>query len=184
MKLNLVLASVSCISLIVLVHSYPTESDRIRRSRGESWVDTPTAADLRARLGTELPDTQGLDLRLVYAPPREPRSGIARVYALTREGAEAQAVLFVLRHDITCRVCTDVLAGAVFVRSGELVKTFLLKDWEVSGDPVLTVGFLRQLRGRGPWSIDGITGATSSCDGLVEQVNAAAAWLEMARSGS
>lgn len=91
--------------------------------------------------------------------------------------------LVLFRHDIACSVCRDVLAAALY-DGDSLVQIFLLDDWEVRGERVDTAQFLRQFAGRPlatelalEANVDGISGATFSTGGLVEQLNTAAAWV-------
>jgi len=121
---------------------------------------------------------------LVYAPKVEPETGIARVYSVGYRGRPRYA-LMVLRYRITCQVCKDVMAVAVYhLEEKKLVKVFLPEPWEVKDGPVDTDPFLAQFEGRplnvllqGDSSIDGITGATSSANGLISRLDEAAVWI-------
>ena len=64
------------------------------------------------------------------------------------------------------------------------MQILLLDSWEVLGERVDTARFLRQFAGRSvaeklaiEANVDGISGATFSAGGLVEQLNTAAAWM-------
>ena len=79
-------------------------------------------------------------------------------------------------------MCRDVLAGAVFAEDGSVERVFVLDAWEVGGKAVDPTPLLVQLRGREAFklgkNVDGISGATYSSAGLVQQLNHARQWIE------
>ena len=61
-------------------------------------------------------------------------------------------------------------------------RVFVLDEWEVEGKAVDPTPLLAQLRGRAAFllgeNVDGISGATYSSTGLVQQLNHARQWIE------
>ena len=169
---------ISLAFLGVLVWLYPGEAERIAAARGPTWQPVPDAAQLAEQVAF-LGDAQAIEWLPEYSPVREPRSGVVRSYRL-RHG-EATYRLVVFRHDIACTVCRDVLAGAVFTEDGTIERVFVLDEWEVEGRAVDPTPLLAQLRGREMFrlgeNVDGISGATYSSTGLVQQLNHARQWI-------
>ena len=168
----------------LLVSHYPSIDERVRQLQQlqpKPLVPAPSLEDLLARVSQAVSDST-LQLQQVWAAEPEPTSGLVAAYAVLR-GGPAVYRLVVLRHDIACSVCRDVLAAALY-DGDALVQIFLLDDWEVRGERVDTARFLRQFAGRPlatelvlEANVDGISGATFSTGGLVEQLNTAAAWV-------
>lgn len=165
----------------LLVSHYPSLDERMRQLQPKPLVPAPSLEDLLARVSQAVSDST-LQLQQVWAAEPEPTSGLVAAYEVVR-GGPAVYRLVVFRHDIACSVCRDVLAAALY-DGDALVQIFLLDDWEVRGERVDTARFLRQFAGRSlatelalEANLDGISGATFSTGGLVEQLNAAAAWV-------
>lgn len=163
----------------VLVWLYPDEAERIAAARGSTWQAVPDVEQLAEQVEF-LGDAQAIKWIPEYSPVRESRSGIVRSYRLRHEEATYRLVVF--RHDIVCSVCRDVLAGAVFAEDGTVERVFVLDEWEVEGKAVDPTPLLAQLRGREMFrlgeNVDGISGATYSSTGLVQQLNHARQWIE------
>lgn len=173
-----ILYVVSLAFLGVLVWLYPGEAERIATARGPTWQPVPDVGQLAEQVAF-LGDTQEIEWLSEYGPMREPRSGVVRSYRLRHGGDTYRLVIF--RHDIACSVCRDVLAGAVFAEDGTVVRVFVLDEWEVEGEAVDPTPLLVQLRGREIFrldeNVDGISGATYSSTGLVQQLNHARQWI-------
>ena len=132
----------------------------------------------------DLEPAGAFSLRLLYDEEPALGTGIARVYRADIEG-KGTYYLVVLRHNIACEVCRDIVAVAIYDRDRRrLAGVYLSQPWEVRGRAVDTRPFLDQFSG---WPLetpiriganaDGITGATKSTRGLAEQLNEAAAWI-------
>lgn len=175
-----ILYIVSLAFLGVLAWLYPGEAERIAAARGSTWQAVPDVEQLAEQVAF-LGDTQAIEWLPEYSPVRESRSGVVRSYRL-RHG-EATYRLIIFRHDIACVVCRDVIAGAVFAEDGTVERVFVLDEWEVEGKAVDPTPLLVQLRGRETFqlgeNIDGISGATYSSTGLVQQLNHARQWSGM-----
>ncbi len=168
-------------TFFLLVSHYPSLEERVQQLKPKPLVPAPSLEDLLAQVSQAVSDST-LQLQQVWAAEPEPTSGLVADYKVVRGGlAVYRLVLF--RHDIACSVCRDVLAAALY-DGDSLVQIFLLDDWEVRGERVDTAQFLRQFAGRPlatelalEANVDGISGATFSTGGLVEQLNTAAAWV-------
>jgi hypothetical protein len=103
---------------------------------------------------------------------------------LTDEEALAYQ-LVVVRHDIACPTCRDLLVGILIEpREDRVVDILLLASWELADGPFDPTAFFAQLIGRAlseplvvGQDIDGITGATRSVNALVTQWSQAGHWL-------
>ena len=146
-------------------------------------VPAPSLEDLLAQVRQVAADST-LQLQPIWTAEPEPTSGLVAAYQVLR-GDQAVYQLVMFRYDIACGVCRDMLAAALYDVEGDaLVQVLLLDYWEVRGERVNTAHFLRQFVGRSvatelalEANVDGISGATFSAGGLVEQLNTAAAWV-------
>lgn len=162
-------------------------SSTVRSSAEEEMAPLPRPEELLARLREIDSGIEGT-LELIHAPTPESRSGIVQVYTIG-QNPHPRYELVVFRHDIACMVCEDVVAVAVYSPiENKWVRVFLARSWEAQGKEVDTEAFLTQFEGH-PLdvplvlgnNVDGITGATKSCRGLVEQLNRAAQWVNERR---
>ena len=170
-------------TFFLLASRYQSLDERVRLLQPNPFVPAPSPEDLLAQVSQVVSDST-LQLHQVWAAEPEPTSGLVADYTVLR-GDQAVYRLVVFRYDIACSVCRDVLAAALYEAEGDaLVQILLLDDWEVRGERVDTVRFLRQFAGRSVATelvlganVDGISGATFSAGGLVEELNTAAAWV-------
>ena len=170
-------------TFFLLASRYQSPDERVRQLQPKPFVPAPPPEDLLAQVSQVVSDST-FQLQPVWTAEPEPASGLVAAYQVVR-GDQAVYRLVLLRHDIACSVCRDVLAAALYDAEGDaLVQVFLLDYWEVRGERVHTARFLRQLAGRPvaeelalEANVDGISGATFSAGGLVEQLNTAAAWV-------
>ena len=170
-------------TFFLLASRYPSLDERVRQLQPKPLVPAPSPEDMLAQVSQAVSDST-LQLQQVWAAAPEPTSGLVAAYQVVR-GDQAVYRLVIFRHDIACSVCRDVLAAALYDAEGDaLVQIFLLDAWEVRGERVDTARFLRQFAGRSvaeklalESNVDGISGATFSAGGLVEQLNTAAMWV-------
>lgn len=170
-------------TFFLLASRYQSLDERVRPLQPKPLVPAPSSEDLLAQVSPVVSDST-LQLHQVWAAEPEPTSGLVADYNVVR-GDQTVYRLVLFRHDIACSVCRDVLAAALYDAGGDaLVQIFLLDDWEIRGERVDTAPFLRQFAGRSVTTelalesnVDGISGATFSAGGLVEQLNMAAAWV-------
>jgi len=92
-----------------LLHAYGRARDR---HFDPAIPPVPTVGKTVAALGRMRPDLAEADLRTVYRADPAPRSGLARAYAVG-QGPTA-AYLAVVRHDIDCSSCRDVVAAVIW----------------------------------------------------------------------
>ena len=168
-------------TFFLLASRYQSLDERMRQLQPKPFVPAPSPEVLLAQVSHVASDST-LQLQQVWAAEPEPTSGLVADYKVVR-GDEAVYRLVLFRHDIACSVCRDVLAAALY-DGDTLAQILLLDEWEVRGERVDTARFLRQFAGRLmatelilESNVDGISGATFSTGGLVEQLNTAAAWV-------
>ena len=170
-------------TFFLLANRYQSIDERVRLLQPRPFVPAPSPEDLLAQVSQVVSDST-LQLQQVWAAEPEPTSGLVADYKVVRSDQVVYR-LVMFRHDIACSVCRDVLAAALYDTEGDaLVQILLLDYWEVRGERVNTARFLRQFAGRSvatelalESNVDGISGATFSTGGLVEQLNTAAAWV-------
>ena len=171
--------------IVLLAEQYPSYEERLRRTATPPQLaPIPELTDLQSDVDRAVPEATGCVWQAVYVPEREPLTGIARVYDLRRDGEVAYRYL-VLRHDIACGTCRDLLFGLLHETSSNLWKQILLYEpLEGKTGIVDAVDFLAQFRDRPVGgrlvvgdTVDGLTGATRSVEGVVRRVGQAAEWL-------
>ena len=170
-------------TFFLLASRYQSLDERVRQLQPKPFVPVPSPEYLLAQVRQVASDST-LQLQQVWVAEPEPASGLVADYTVMR-GDQAMYRLVMFRYDIACGVCRDVLAAALYDAEGAaLVQILLLDYWEVRGERVDTARFLRQFAGRSvatelalESNVDGISGATFSAGGLVEQLNTAAAWI-------
>ena len=170
-------------TFFLLASRYQSLDERVRQLQPKPLVPAPSPEDLLAQVSQVVADST-LQLQQVWTAEPEPTSGLVADYKVMR-GDQAVYRLVLFRYDIACSVCRDVLAAALYDAEGDaLVQVLLLDHWEVRGERVHTAWFLRQFAGRSvetelalESNVDGISGATFSTGGLVEQLNTAATWV-------
>lgn len=126
-----------------------------------------------------------LHLTEVYRATPAPRSGVLSAYRVLTDSEALAYKLVVVRHDIACATCRDLLIGILIEPKEDRVAGVLtLESWELAAGPFDPTAFLAQLSGRAlaeplvvGQSIDGITGATLSVNALVTQWSQAGTWL-------
>ena len=126
-----------------------------------------------------------LHLKEVYQAVPVPRSGVLSAYRVVTDDEALAYKLVVVRHDIACPTCRDLLVGILIEpREDRVVDILPLASWELADGPFAPTAFFAQLSGRvlsEPLvvgrDIDGITGATLSVNALVTQWSQAGTWL-------
>ena len=126
-----------------------------------------------------------LHLKEVYQAVPAPRSGVLSAYRVVTDDEALAYKLVVVRHDIACPTCRDLLVGILIeLKEDRVVGVFPLESWELADGSFDPNAFFAQLSGRAlsePLAvgrdIDGITGATLSVNALVAQWSQAGIWL-------
>lgn len=171
--------------IVLLAEQYPSYDERMRRAAGAPHIrPLPAMESMRAQLEEEHPDVPHYQWRLAYDAHPDPRTGIAQVYDM-RHGMRVTHRFLVIRHDIACGVCRDILAGLLYDESsGRWAGFVLFEPFERKGSLVDAGPFLEQFSGRSVGArfvlgetIDGITGATSSVTGFINRLHEAGDWL-------
>lgn len=129
--------------------------------------------------------TRSLHLKEVYQATPAPRSGVLSAYRVLTEDEVLAYRLVVVRHDIVCATCRDLLVGILIEPSEDRVAGVLsLASWELANGRFDPTAFFTQLIGQAlseplvvGGNIDGITGATLSVNALVTQWSQAGSWL-------
>lgn len=180
------LVGLSLAALLILLPVYRgtrlrAHNELVARSLAPVPVDTELLA-----LVSRVDPRSGLSLQPYFVPEKTQPTGLASVYAVLSQGGTPRHWLVVFRDDIPCSICRDVLAASLYT-SGDLSVEqvfFLTEPLGADGTPVSMTGFLNQFVGRSPkvelalaTNIDGVSGATKSCAGLVWGMNTARAWL-------
>lgn len=188
-RLILSIAGLVGLSLAVLLVLLPVYRGARLRARNElvsrSLAPVPEDTELLA-LVSRVDPRPGLFLQSYYVPEKTQPTGLASVYTVLGQSGTPRHWLVVFRYDIPCSVCRDVLAISLH-SSGDLSveqALFLTEPLGADGAPVPMASFLNQFIGRSSkvefalaTNIDGVTGATKSCEGMVWGVNTARAWL-------
>ena len=127
----------------------------------------------------------GLHLKEVYQATPAPRSGVLSAYRVLTEDEALAYKLIVVRHDIACATCRDLLIGILMEpQEDRVVGVLPLESWELADGRFDPTAFFAQLTGRVlseplvvGHDVDGITGATLSVNALVAQWSQAGRWL-------
>ena len=122
--------------------------------------------------------------RQLHRPGPPPRSGVVRADLLRGETGAA-GLLAVLRHDIACVLCNDLLVAVLLDPATRQIHAVeAMVPWELKGEPLDAAPFLAQLAGRAPVrmvarrGLDGISGATLSVEGMLHELAVLETWLD------
>lgn len=142
-----------CLALVAAVGwlacEYPSKEEHLSRLQSVAPIPAaPSPEGLLARL-QEL-DTEPVPLGLVavYVPARRPARGLSAVYDVTR-GETIPYRLFVVRHDVPCTGCSELLAAVVCdLPTRRIRHVLLLQPWVTGCDSVDAQLFVQQFVGR------------------------------------
>ncbi len=126
-----------------------------------------------------------LHLKEVYQAVPALRSGVLSAYRVLTDDEALAYKLVVVRHDIACATCRDLLVGILIEpKEDRVAAVWSLASWELADGRFDPTAFFAQLSGRAlaeplvvGRDIDGITGATLSVNALVTQWSQAGTWL-------
>ncbi len=168
--------------VLVLLHLSPDAADRPAEPALPALPSEPHLRTITRQFNPELVAPR---LQVIYSPQPAPRSGVVQVYQV-HEDHQPIYRLAVVRHDIACTTCKDLLV-AVFLApdTPHMAGIVPLAGWETASGPVDPAGFLAQLVGRsvrdslrlGP-EVDGLTGATLTVRALLGQLAGLGAWID------
>lgn len=158
-----------------------------KKSHSAQWTlpPLPSKEVLLRRLAVFDSSASDFQLDEVYQATPTPHSGVLAVYGVLTDDEVLAYRLVVVRHDIACATCRDLLAGILLEPSEDrVVAVWPLTSWELADGPFAPTAFFTQLSGRllsEPLAIgrdlDGVTGATLSVQALVNQWKQAGHWL-------
>ena len=167
--------------VLVLLHLYPDAADRPAEP---ALPALPAEPHLRTVTRQFNPKLTAPRLQVMYSPQPAPRSGVVQVYQVY-EDHQPRYRLAVVRHDIACTTCKDLLV-AVFLApdTPRMAGIVPLAGWEMESGPVDPAGFLAQFVGHSVHDslrlgreVDGLTGATLTVRALLGQLAGLGAWL-------
>lgn len=157
------------------------------QQRSMRYLDLPELPAKRAivaKIFTAMPTWQDVKLQDLYLAHPEPRSGVLVVYSVY-DTKQRVGKLVVVRHDIACTTCKDLLLGILFDPvKHKVLRIFPLESWELETGVYDPTTFLDQFMGRSleipdldNVEIDGISGATYSVQATLSQLREIQNWL-------
>ena len=165
----------------LLLHFYSQAS---ARHFDPALPPLPSAAQLLAATRQFDPTLASPDLWLIHETNPLPRSGLLQLYRVSDNGRPVYD-LSLLRHDIACGTCRDLLA-AVFLTAStkEIAGVAPLEAWEKESGSFDPDAFLGQLKGtslgdslRLGKDLDGISGATLTVGAMLTELRGLGSWF-------
>ena len=131
-------------------------------------------SDIVQKFNPELTDPQ---LEVAYEATLHPRSGLLVLYKVNSQDRLVYR-LAVVRHDIACSTCRDLLVGIFFDSDDDcIIGIEPLEPWELAEGVVDPTVFLTQFKGRSlldslriGQELDGITGASLTVQALLTEL--------------
>ena len=165
----------------VLLHLY---SEASARRFDPALPALPSATQLLATTRQFDPSLASLDLRLIHQARPLPRSGLLQLYRVSDDGRPVYALALV-RHDIACGTCRDLLAAVYLTASTrEIAGVAPLEAWEKESGSFEPDAFLSQLKGtslgdslRLGQDLDGISGATLTVGAMLKELRGLGSWF-------
>ena len=164
------------VSLIVLYQQ--------RSMRHLDLPELPAKRAIVTKIFVAVPTWKDVELQDLYFAHPEPRSGVLAVYSVY-DTKQLAGKLAVVRHDIACTTCKDLLLGILFDPvKHRVLRIFPLESWELETGVYDPTTFLDQFKGRSleipdldDTEIDGISGATYSVQATLSQLREIQNWL-------
>ena len=155
-----------------------------RSTRHLDLPELPAKRAIVAKIFATVPTWQDVKLQDIYLAHPEPRSGVLAVYSVY-DTKQLAGKLAIVRHDIACTTCKDLLLGILFDPvKHRVLRIFPLESWELETGVYDPTTFLDQFRGRSleipdldDAEIDGISGATYSVQATLTQLREIQNWL-------
>ena len=144
----------------------------------------PSATQLLAATRQFDPSLASPDLQLIHQARPQPRSGLLRLYRVSDNDRPVYDLALV-RHDIACGTCRDLLAAVYLTASTrEIAGVAPLEAWEKESGSFDPEAFLAQLEGtslgdslRLGKDLDGISGATLTVGALLTELHGLGSWF-------
>ena len=167
--------------VLVLLHFYAEAEDQ---HFDAALPAIPSESKLLAVTRQFNADLTSPHLQLEYRPRPAPRSGVVQIFQVY-EDTQSVYDLVVVRHDITCSTCRDLLAVVFLEANTQRIAGIVpLEIWEMESGPFDPEVFLTQLVGysvhdslRMGQEVDGITGATLTVRALLQQLGGVRGWF-------
>ncbi len=164
-----------------LLHFY---SEARARHFAPALPALPSATQLLATTRQFDPSLASIDLQLLHEARPLPRSGLLQLYRVSDHGRPVYALALV-RHDIACSTCRDLLAAVYLTASTrEIAGVAPLEAWEKEGGFFDPDAFLSQLKGtslgdslRLGKDLDGISGATLTVGAMLTELRGLRSWF-------
>ena len=165
----------------VLLHLY---SEARARHFDPALPALPSATQLLAATRQFDPSLASIDLQLLHEARPLPRSGLLQLYRVSDNGLPVYALALV-RHDIACGTCRDLLAAVYLdALTQEVAGVAPLEAWEKESGSFDPEGFLAQLKGtslgdslRLGKDLDGISGATLTVGAMLTELRGLGSWF-------
>ena len=164
-----------------LLHLY---SEASARRFDPALPALPSATQLLAATRQFDPSLSSPDLQLIHEARPLPRSGLLRLYRVSDDGRPVYDLALV-RHDIACGTCRDLLAAVYLDASTrQIAGVAPLEAWEKENGSFDPEAFLAQLQGaslgdslRLGKDLDGISGATLTVGALLTELRGLHSWF-------
>ena len=173
--------------VLVLLHLSPDVADQHVDPALPAIPSERYLLTITRQFNPELVEPQ---LHSIYSSRPAPRSGVVQVYEV-HEDRQPIYKLVVVRHDLACTTCNDLLVAVFLHPDAPLIAGIVpLAAWEVASGPVDSKLFLTQFVGhsvrdslRLGQEVDGITGATLTVRALLLQLASVRAWMDGEQGG-
>lgn len=150
----------------------------------EGLPDPPTRKALISHISALRPEWKDIEIRVFFDARPEPRSGVLAAYSVSN-GDKPVGRLAIVRHDIICSTCTDLLLGVLIDPANYKIMEILpLEPWHLEAGRYDPTKFLGQFAGRsldypslGIGEIDGVSGATYSVRATLLQLRELENWI-------
>ena len=144
----------------------------------------PSATQLLAATRQFDPSLASIDLQLLHEARPLPRSGLLQLYRVSDKGRPVYDLALV-RHDIACGTCRDLLAAVYLdALTQEVAGVAPLEAWEKEGGSFAPDAFLAQLKGTSlgdslqvGQDLDGISGATLTVGAMLTELRGLRSWF-------
>lgn len=144
----------------------------------------PSETQLLATTRQFDPSLASPDLQVIHETNPLPRSGLLQLYRVSDNGLPVYALALV-RHDIACGTCRDLLAAVYLDASTrEVAGVAPLEAWEKESGSFDPEEFLAQLQGaslgdslRLGRDLDGISGATLTVGAMLTELRGLRSWF-------
>lgn len=142
----------------------------------------PNEDNLLELINRKRPNISQIKIEKLYQAKPIPRSGLVCYYKINSQDT-LYSNLAVLRHDISCSTCNDLLVCVIIDTKGGIEDVIPIEPWEIENKPLDPLLLLSQLRGKslrnhsGLDNVDGITSATYTSKALLAELRVLRQWM-------